>query len=80
LPNNRVGLPTNKPAYSGAPDPPPLICMCEKCEDIDVKIARYRRLSADVDDDTVITLVNAFIVDLEAEKAALHPVHQEPRK
>jgi len=53
------------------------ICMCEKCDDIDAKIARYRRVSADVDDETVIALINAFIADLESEKAALHPAPEK---
>lgn len=51
--------------------------MCEKCEEIDVRVARYRQLSADVNDDSVIALLKAFVADLEAEKTALHP---EPDK
>jgi hypothetical protein len=47
--------------------------MCEKCKDIDNKIARYRQMSDDVDDKNVIALLNTFITDLEAEKTRLHP-------
>ena len=47
--------------------------MCERCTKIDAKIARYRRMSEDVDDESVVALVKTFIADLEREKTALHP-------
>lgn len=46
--------------------------MCEKCKEIDAKIARYRQMAADVNDRAVLTLLGAFVADLEAEKSALH--------
>ena len=47
--------------------------MCEKCEDIDAKIARYRRLSRGVNDGATVQRLDALIADLESEKAVLHP-------
>jgi hypothetical protein len=48
--------------------------MCEKCQELDEKIARYRRMSDDVDDKNVVALLSGFIADLESEKVGLHPV------
>lgn len=45
--------------------------MREKCETIDAKIKRCRRLWADVDDQTAIVLLDLVIADLEAEKFRL---------
>ena len=47
--------------------------MCKKCENIDAKIASYKRLTAGFDDQTAIALLDLVIADLEAEKAKLHP-------
>jgi hypothetical protein len=47
--------------------------MCEKCENIDAKIASYRRLTAGLDDQTAIAMMDLAIADLEAEKVKLHP-------
>jgi hypothetical protein len=46
--------------------------MCEKCLSIDAKIAQYRELFADVDDQTARTLLDLVIEDFEAEKEQLH--------
>jgi hypothetical protein len=54
--------------------------MCEKCELIDIKITRYLRILADVDDGTVIALVNGFIADLESEKTRLHQTPDNHRR
>jgi hypothetical protein len=47
--------------------------MCERCTKIDAKIARYRRMSEDVDDESVVALIKTFIADLEREKTGFHP-------
>lgn len=47
--------------------------MCGKCNDIDEKIARYKRLSDKVLDRQFEEAVVALVADLEAEKARLHP-------
>lgn len=46
--------------------------MCEKCEEIDAKIARYRQLLAGVDDPNAIALVDLVVTDLKSEKVKLH--------
>lgn len=43
----------------------------DKCKEIDAKIARYRQISADAKDNTVTTLLNTFIADLESERISL---------
>jgi hypothetical protein len=48
------------------------VAMCEKCVEIDEKIARYRKLSSSVADQITIERVKALIEDLQAQKAALH--------
>ena len=52
--------------------------MCEKCDEIDAKIAQYRRMLDGVDDLVAISLVNGSISDLESEMAALHPESEKP--
>jgi hypothetical protein len=47
--------------------------LCEKCAEIDVKLARYRRLLADVNDQIAIVLIKLVLADLESDKIALHP-------
>jgi hypothetical protein len=48
--------------------------MCEKCQQVDAMIGRYRRLLADVaDDQTAVALLSIVLTDLESEKTALHP-------
>ena len=47
--------------------------MCDKCVEIDKKIAHYRRFQRAIDDRQVIYGAEKLIAELEAEKAALHP-------
>jgi hypothetical protein len=47
--------------------------MCEKCVEIDEKIAHYRRLAASITDQLTIDGIGQLIRDLEAAKARLHP-------
>lgn len=47
--------------------------MCEKCDAIDVRIDRCRRLAASVSDKLIVDRIMDLILKLEAEKAALHP-------
>jgi hypothetical protein len=47
--------------------------MCDRCHAIDAKIARYRRLADIVSHDmTTLEHLNAFILDLESDRTALH--------
>lgn len=47
--------------------------MCERCEAIDVKIARYQRLANGINDKPMIEHLAAFIAGLDLEKSTLHP-------
>jgi hypothetical protein len=51
--------------------------MCERCEELDRKIERYRGIRSRSIDDAVITGATQLIEEAEAEKAALHPEQQE---
>lgn len=46
--------------------------MCEKCNEIDEKMARYRRLGQAINDQQTTSAANKLIAGLEAEKRALH--------
>jgi hypothetical protein len=47
--------------------------MCEKCKEIDVTIARYRRLRNQVNDQQTRQAADDLIAKLEAEKCSLLP-------
>ena len=46
--------------------------MCEKCVELDKKIAHYRRLSLIIIDQQTIDGINKLIEKMRAEKVALH--------
>lgn len=46
--------------------------MCDKCKDIDTRIARFSRLAKLINDQPTIERFNAAIRNLESEKLALH--------
>jgi hypothetical protein len=48
--------------------------MCEKCVEIDEKISRYRRLQYTVADQKMQEAADRLVAELEAKKAALHPL------
>jgi hypothetical protein len=50
--------------------------MCDKCQELDQKIARYRRLLARVLDAQVAASITELIEEAEAEKATLHRAQQ----
>ena len=47
--------------------------MCEKCEEIDKRIARYQRVLLSIGDQVTIDRAKELIADLKAQKVALHP-------
>ena len=47
--------------------------MCEKCDEIDKTIERYRRIKERILDQAFVVRAKQLIADLEADKAALHP-------
>jgi len=46
--------------------------MCEKCKQLDEKIAHYRRIATKVTDEQTIKNIENLIKSLEAKKTALH--------
>jgi hypothetical protein len=54
-----------------------LTAMCEKCQEIDRKIERYRTLGKQVSDPMTHEEAEKLIERLKAEKAALHPERKE---
>jgi hypothetical protein len=50
--------------------------MCDKCQELEKKIERYRRLAFSINDRLTIDRFNQLIKDAEAEKAKLHPDQQ----
>ena len=50
--------------------------MCDKCQELEKKIERYRRLTFSINDRLTIDRFNQLIKDTEAEKAKLHPDQQ----
>jgi len=47
--------------------------MCEKCDDIDAKIIRYKRVASQVNDKILNDGVARLVEKMLAEKASLHP-------
>jgi hypothetical protein len=47
--------------------------MCDRCEELDSKIERYRQLAAKVRDPLLTEGIGKLIEEMEAQKAALHP-------
>ena len=50
--------------------------MCEKFDEIDKTIERYRRILLSISDDLTVDRTRQLIADLQAQKAALHPGQQ----
>jgi hypothetical protein len=46
--------------------------MCKKCEELDVQIARCKRLGGQVIDKQFLDAVAVLLKDYSAQKAALH--------
>jgi hypothetical protein len=47
--------------------------MCEKCVELDKKLAQYRRIASSITDQLTIARINKAIEDAVAEKGKLHP-------
>lgn len=47
--------------------------MCEKCIELDEKIAHHRELAKKFSDKTFLEGISTLIAKYEAEKKALHP-------
>ena len=51
--------------------------MREKCQELEEKIERFRRVAASINDQLTIDRLNQLIKDTEAEQAALHLEQQK---
>jgi hypothetical protein len=47
--------------------------MCDKCDDIDAKIIRYKRVASQINDKVLNDGLAGLIEKMLAEKASLHP-------
>jgi hypothetical protein len=47
--------------------------MCERCDEIDTQLERYRRLKEQINDEKLREAGARLIERLEAEKRTLHP-------
>ena len=47
--------------------------MCDKCDDIDKTIERYRQIKERIADQALVDRAKQLIAELETDKAALHP-------
>ena len=47
--------------------------MCDKCVELDGKIAHYERLSKSISDQLTIDGINELVKQIKAQKAAFHP-------
>jgi hypothetical protein len=54
--------------------------MCEKCNELDQKIERYRELSQSATDQPIIDRFKELIRGLYEQKIALHATPAEPNK
>jgi hypothetical protein len=50
--------------------------MCSKCQQLEKKIERYRKVTYSINDRPTIDRLNELIKDMEDEKAKLHPDQQ----
>jgi hypothetical protein len=51
----------------------PRLSMCEKCSEIDTRIARYRWMKIEISDQHTLDVIASMIREMETEKADLHP-------
>jgi hypothetical protein len=47
--------------------------MCDKCVELDRKLAHYERLYKSISDQLTIDRINELVKQIKAQKAALHP-------
>jgi hypothetical protein len=51
--------------------------MCDRCEELDKKIAHYRQLAGRVPDPLLIEGAGKLIEEMEAQEATFHPEQQK---
>jgi len=47
--------------------------MCDRCERLDEKIGHYKKVISAMTDQLTIERINALVLELQTQKAALHP-------
>jgi hypothetical protein len=47
--------------------------MCSRCNQINIRIERYRALAKSVRDDVVLEAITHLLARMEAERLGLHP-------
>ena len=50
--------------------------MCDACDQLDEKIEHYKRVMAAMTDQLTIDGITALIAELQAQKAAQHPIQK----
>jgi hypothetical protein len=50
--------------------------VCALCDEIDVRIARYRELAKHVSDKAALESIDRLTADLEAKKLSLHSMQE----
>ena len=51
--------------------------MCDRCVELDAKIAHYRRLVSQLTDPLTTERAANLIAEIQAQKAALHPEQEQ---
>jgi hypothetical protein len=47
--------------------------MCDRCDRLDEKIGHYKKVISAMTDQLTIERITALVVEMETQKAALHP-------
>jgi hypothetical protein len=47
--------------------------VCERCNEIDNKIERYKRMAKMINDRAALQAIDTIVADLEAQRLTLHP-------
>jgi hypothetical protein len=51
--------------------------MCNKCTELDDKIAHYKRISTCITDRLTLDRIKELLQQMKAEKSALHPKQEQ---
>jgi hypothetical protein len=52
-------------------------CMCEKCTELESKVAHYREMATRIQDDLTLEGITRLIAEAIAKMAALHPTRED---
>jgi hypothetical protein len=71
--NKSLHRPSYKESLSGCQRANAELQMCEKCIELDKKIARYERILSAITDQIALDGIKELIKQMKAQKIALHP-------